>query len=180
LDFIIFHRSLIGTNFQGEPSRSGERGSVYWVTRNDPRDPSFRPASQRFQLARPRAPGGNAFMPRSNSRSISLPLSISRFRAKDGELPRIRCRRCNALLQIHQPELETPERLLGTCPECHQWCLIESPAGQGWATIAAVPPGGLAPDSSEEDPAPRHQAGTARRGDEVCSGLPPPGAFRVG
>jgi hypothetical protein len=128
-------------------------------------------------------------MPRSNRRSISLPLSISRFRAKDGELPRIRCRRCTTLLQIHQPDLETPERLLGTCPACHQWCLIESRAGQGSATIAVLPAEGLAPDSAEGDPAEKHQAGSdvgtqppdriRHRGMDDRSGLPPPRAFRV-
>jgi hypothetical protein len=121
-------------------------------------------------------------MPRSTHRSISLPLSINRFRAKDGDIPRLRCQRCTIPLQIHQPDLETPDRLLGTCPGCHQWCFIESHSEQGWAAIALLPAEGLAPDLSEEAVAEKHRGGIdvapqpldgiGRWGPDESSGLP--------
>jgi hypothetical protein len=29
-------------------------------------------------------------------------------------------------MDVHQPDIENPERLLGTCPECSLWVVIES------------------------------------------------------
>ena len=31
------------------------------------------------------------------------------------------CGRCGEILEIHQPEAETPELLLGTCRDCGAW-----------------------------------------------------------
>jgi hypothetical protein len=29
-------------------------------------------------------------------------------------------------LALHQPDLERPDRLLGICPECHLWTLVNT------------------------------------------------------
>lgn len=40
------------------------------------------------------------------------------------------CPVCSHDLDIHQPDEGSPERLLGTCPECGSWFLIDPDLGQ--------------------------------------------------
>ena len=35
------------------------------------------------------------------------------------------CRNCGSDLDLHQPDLEMPERILGTCDECKTWYLFD-------------------------------------------------------
>lgn len=35
------------------------------------------------------------------------------------------CIRCQGVLDRHQPDDEQPDRLLGTCPSCSSWFLID-------------------------------------------------------
>ena len=35
------------------------------------------------------------------------------------------CARCQSPLDRHQPDIERPDRLLGTCCECRAWYLID-------------------------------------------------------
>jgi hypothetical protein len=39
------------------------------------------------------------------------------------------CTRCDATLCIHQPDKELANRLLGTCPDCLAWYLIDADTG---------------------------------------------------
>ena len=39
------------------------------------------------------------------------------------------CIRCEAPLCIHQPDEELTSRLLGTCPDCRAWYLIDAETG---------------------------------------------------
>jgi hypothetical protein len=48
--------------------------------------------------------------------------------APDGR-PGIRCPSCHDLLAVHQPDIESPDRLLGVCVECRAWYLIDSAVG---------------------------------------------------
>ena len=41
----------------------------------------------------------------------------------------ILCARCQSELESHQPDVELPERLLGTCEGCGTWYLIDADAG---------------------------------------------------
>jgi hypothetical protein len=45
-------------------------------------------------------------------------------------LPEPRCPNCQAPLEVHQPDVEHPERLLGTCKVCKAWCLIYPDEGE--------------------------------------------------
>jgi hypothetical protein len=40
----------------------------------------------------------------------------------------ISCPRCGADLSLHQPDLDQPQRLLATCPECRSWYLVDAKA----------------------------------------------------
>lgn len=36
-----------------------------------------------------------------------------------------RCPECASPVAIHQPDAGQPDRLLGTCPRCRTWCLLD-------------------------------------------------------
>ncbi len=39
------------------------------------------------------------------------------------------CRECGSDLDLHQPDTDLPERLLGTCGACKAWYLIDAIGG---------------------------------------------------
>jgi len=39
------------------------------------------------------------------------------------------CLACGELLSIHQPDVNAPERLLGTCDACGAWHLVDADRG---------------------------------------------------
>jgi hypothetical protein len=40
-------------------------------------------------------------------------------------LSRVRCPNCGYRMSVHQPDPQSPERLLGTCPACKSWYLMD-------------------------------------------------------
>ncbi len=58
-------------------------------------------------------------------RTLLFPLAVSRpwtdAEAPNGTL----CLVCGELLSLHQPEINSPERLLGTCDACGSWHLVD-------------------------------------------------------
>jgi uncharacterized protein YbaR (Trm112 family) len=42
------------------------------------------------------------------------------------DLATLKCQVCKGFIEIHQPNPVEPERILGTCPQCGLWYLIES------------------------------------------------------
>ncbi len=54
-------------------------------------------------------------------RMVRFPLAVSRTWT-DAETP---CLACGELLLIHQPDINAPERLLGTCDTCGAWHVID-------------------------------------------------------
>jgi uncharacterized protein YbaR (Trm112 family) len=61
--------------------------------------------------------------------SVRLALDFSRLLTDPDHLPAILCPDCQDLLTIHQPDIESPDRLLGVCPECRAWFLVEDTHG---------------------------------------------------
>lgn len=61
---------------------------------------------------------------------------IARFKPIPiGRLTEVSCGCCSEPLELHQPDVDRPDRLLGTCPECGAWFLID-PETQ---TLIALP-----------------------------------------
>lgn len=52
------------------------------------------------------------------------------------------CSSCGARVDLHQPDLEVPERLLASCPRCGTWALLMELPGGG-KTIVLPLPGGV-------------------------------------
>jgi hypothetical protein len=61
--------------------------------------------------------------------SIHLALDLIRIDANSGGLSSLPCPGCHEGLALHQPDPQLPDRLLGTCGECHAWFLILAIAG---------------------------------------------------
>ena len=55
-------------------------------------------------------------------RSRLAPIDWIRYECVDEML----CARCQEVLDRHQPDEEQPDRLLGTCPHCSSWFLIDA------------------------------------------------------
>jgi hypothetical protein len=61
--------------------------------------------------------------------SIYLALDLIRMDADSDDHSSLRCPNCHEDLALHQPDPQLPERLLGTCVDCHAWFLIPAIAG---------------------------------------------------
>ena len=55
-------------------------------------------------------------------KSSIMPLELVRFES----LNDIFCVSCHNPLDLHQPDGERPDQLLGTCPDCGAWYLIDA------------------------------------------------------
>lgn len=78
--------------------------------------------------------------------------------------PGARCPECATPLAIHQPDPGLPDRLLGTCPSCRTWSLLDGDGG----LVAILPTHGL--PSRRRRPRPRLRLRGRERLDE--GGLP--------
>jgi hypothetical protein len=79
--------------------------------------------------SRPMTEGArNLFASRRN------PMSILRL----ADLAAAPCPDCRSDLNIHQPEPDQPDRLLGTCPACGLWSLIVVDEAHDQATLHAL------------------------------------------
>ncbi len=57
--------------------------------------------------------------PRLARAAVPIPVDVLAAEAE------VLCTGCDAVLDIHQPDTECPDRFLGTCPECGAWFLID-------------------------------------------------------
>jgi hypothetical protein len=60
--------------------------------------------------------------------SICLALEIIRLHPDPQAPSEVACAGCRGDLVVHQPDAQVPERLLGTCPCCSAWFLIDTAA----------------------------------------------------
>lgn len=64
------------------------------------------------------------------------------------QLANMSCPRCQAWLDIHQPSITSPHRLLATCTQCDAWYYLEAEPDTGLATMVYLPERELRPASS--------------------------------
>ncbi len=60
---------------------------------------------------------------------ITLTLEVIRLAVDPDYLVEARCSSCHVLITVDQPDVELRERLLGVCPECRAWFLIDVTSG---------------------------------------------------
>ncbi len=58
---------------------------------------------------------------------VSVSVTIERCLLDSAE--DILCSRCHEPLTLHQPDVDMPEQMLGTCDECKSWYLIDKAGG---------------------------------------------------
>jgi hypothetical protein len=61
--------------------------------------------------------------------SVFVLLDLIRTSIDDRSFDQIECIRCKSFVHVHQPDEELTDRLLGTCPECFAWYLIDAARG---------------------------------------------------
>ncbi len=68
---------------------------------------------------------------------LTLEIKIISFSA-DEPIP-IHCPGCRSALNVHQPDADWPDQLLGTCEGCQSWYLIATSAEESKATLIRLP-----------------------------------------
>ena len=64
-------------------------------------------------------------MNEGSARIIAVRLKVARVGPEpDGRLD-LNCMGCGAPMEVHQPDQEYPDRLLGTCDGCHGWVIAD-------------------------------------------------------
>ena len=69
--------------------------------------------------------------------SVSLTMTGLPIVGKD--VPRVKCMSCNLRLELHQPDPESPERLLGICERCRNWYVLDLVQDDNEAVMVHIP-----------------------------------------
>lgn len=70
---------------------------------------------------------------------ISIPMAFAHIAPNADDLVRARCLHCDSPLELHQPECDDPERLIGTCGECGAWSLLSWEPGHDRGVLLMLP-----------------------------------------
>jgi hypothetical protein len=62
-------------------------------------------------------------------RSITLDLEFRRLEAGRDDQEGLGCPTCHERLSLHQPDVDSFDRLLGICPTCGGWFLVDFSPG---------------------------------------------------
>jgi hypothetical protein len=69
----------------------------------------------------------------------SLIIRLTRYEVAASKLTTMRCRKCRASVDLHQPNPLQPDQFLGTCSSCGSWYRILSQADGGPASVVQLP-----------------------------------------
>jgi len=61
--------------------------------------------------------------------TVFVSLDLIRTSLGGRSLDELECSRCESSLHIHQPDEQLVDRLIGTCPDCLAWYLIDASTG---------------------------------------------------
>jgi len=64
-------------------------------------------------------------MPPKRTATVMARLDVLPFATPAEDLTWVRCVHCKSPLDLLQPEVQFPERLLGICEECSSWYFIQ-------------------------------------------------------
>lgn len=59
------------------------------------------------------------------SGSEGLSVTVQKAAGTIGGPPQWVCLECHEVMEVHQPDAANPARLLGTCPECGAWHVLD-------------------------------------------------------
>ena len=63
-------------------------------------------------------------------KKVSADLDVLRFPTPDEHAIGAQCLNCSLPLALSQPDLNSPDRLLGVCEECKRWFLVDLIPGE--------------------------------------------------
>jgi hypothetical protein len=61
--------------------------------------------------------------------TVLVSMDLIRTSIDNRSLDELECKRCESCLYIHQPDEQLVDRLIGTCPDCFAWYLIDAEKG---------------------------------------------------
>ena len=73
------------------------------------------------------------------AKNVSMELVVLHFPMAVDHFRRAHCRNCDLPLFLSQPNLTSPERLLGVCEECGRWFVIDLITDQTEGLLWRVP-----------------------------------------
>src|SRR5256885_13296563 len=85
-------------------------------------------------------------------KSVSADLDLLRFPMRMVKAVRACCLHCSSPLALHQPDPESPERLLGVCEQCKHWFLIDLLPNLSEGVLVRLPDTEMLRDLSHENP----------------------------
>ncbi len=81
------------------------------------------------------------------------PLDVLRFPAAFEHRIETLCLNCSSILTLHQPDKESPDRLIGICESCKHWFLIDMIPDEIEGVMVRLPDLQVIRELSREDPA---------------------------
>jgi hypothetical protein len=78
-------------------------------------------------------------MNRRTIHMVELTLKTLIFPKVGEALAKFQCPDCDSHLELHQPEAGFPDRMLGTCHQCHRWFVADFRAGHDEGVIVFLP-----------------------------------------
>ena len=106
------------------------------------------------------------------ARRVLAPLDVLPFPGLLEAGAAVPCLHCSSPLTLHQPDAESPDRLLGVCEGCKHWYLVDLLPGQaagcpggsarrrgGPGAVGEDSDGGILPMGEEPDPGPIRKPG---------------------
>jgi hypothetical protein len=74
-------------------------------------------------------------------RTVDGSLTMVRYSTTPENYDEGRCLACDGSLDLHQPDVQFPDRILGVCERCGNWYLINLLSGTDEALMVAIPDG---------------------------------------
>ena len=90
--------------------------------------------------------------PNRRPKKVSTSLGVLRFQSPPESSVETLCLHCSSALTIHQPDVQAPERLLGTCDSCKHWFLIDLVREWSEGVIVWLPDTEVVRDLSNANP----------------------------
>jgi hypothetical protein len=74
--------------------------------------------------------------------NVTVSLELISFSISHDDQPELRCKHCGEDLVLHQPDGQFPGRLLGVCPACRGWSVMDLMPDKDEAIMVLLPGNG--------------------------------------
>ena len=76
-----------------------------------------------------------------DAQTVAVPLTMRRFSSLPEDLDDGGCLACEGSLDLHQPDIGSPNRMVGVCVNCGCWYLLDLIEGSNEAVMVRLPDG---------------------------------------